>query len=74
MISEQTREVLTATLPAVEGALDDITPHYDVILCDVWGVLHNGIDAFDGASRALADDRPRRPANTRPRGAASLQP
>ncbi|MFM9376195.1 globin domain-containing protein [Gordonia sp. VNK21] len=28
MISEQTREVLTATLPAVEGALDDITPRF----------------------------------------------
>ena len=28
MISSQTREVLTATLPAVEGALDDITPNF----------------------------------------------
>jgi HAD superfamily hydrolase (TIGR01450 family) len=37
--------------------LADITPHYDTILCDVWGVLHNGVDAFDHASRALADAR-----------------
>ncbi|MFC0315299.1 globin domain-containing protein [Gordonia phosphorivorans] len=28
MISEQTRSVLAATLPAVEGALDDITPNF----------------------------------------------
>ncbi|MFT3662593.1 MAG: FAD-binding oxidoreductase [Gordonia sp. (in: high G+C Gram-positive bacteria)] len=28
MISEKTREVLAATLPAVEGALDDITPNF----------------------------------------------
>ncbi|MFZ2511554.1 MAG: globin domain-containing protein [Gordonia sp. (in: high G+C Gram-positive bacteria)] len=28
MISDQTRTVLTATLPAVEGALDDITPRF----------------------------------------------
>lgn len=37
--------------------LTDITPHYDVILCDVWGVLHNGVDAFDDASQALAEAR-----------------
>lgn len=28
MISDRTREVLAATLPAVEGALDDITPNF----------------------------------------------
>jgi HAD superfamily hydrolase (TIGR01450 family) len=38
-------------------SLKDITPHYDVILCDVWGVLHNGIDPFLQASEALADAR-----------------
>lgn len=27
--------------------------HYDVIFCDVWGVIHNGVAAFDGACRAL---------------------
>ena len=31
----------------------EITPGYDVVLCDVWGVLHNGIDAFGEASDAL---------------------
>ncbi|TCL75810.1 TIGR01459 family HAD-type hydrolase [Rhizobium sp. BK251] len=31
----------------------EITDHYDVVLCDVWGVLHNGVDAFPKASEAL---------------------
>jgi HAD superfamily hydrolase (TIGR01459 family) len=26
---------------------------YDVLFCDVWGVVHNGITAFDGACAAL---------------------
>ena len=33
--------------------LGDVTEGYDVVLCDVWGVLHNGVDAFGGASEAL---------------------
>jgi len=35
------------------GSLSDIVAHYDVILCDVWGVLHNGISCFPDASLAL---------------------
>ena len=38
-------------------SLKDITPHYDVILCDVWGVLHNGVTPFMDAAAALADAR-----------------
>ena len=34
-------------------SLDEILSHYDVILCDVWGVIHNGVDAFREASLAL---------------------
>ena len=37
--------------------LSEITGNYDVVLSDVWGVLHNGIDAFSGACTALADAR-----------------
>ena len=33
--------------------LDDIAARYDAVLCDVWGVLHNGVDAFSEASDAL---------------------
>ncbi len=36
---------------------EEITPNYDVVLCDVWGVLHNGIDAFAEASEALVAAR-----------------
>jgi HAD superfamily hydrolase (TIGR01450 family) len=39
------------------GSLSDVVSHYDVILCDVWGVLHNGVSAFDGASIALREAR-----------------
>jgi len=35
------------------ASLQDIVSHYDVILCDVWGVLHNGVSAFADASIAL---------------------
>ncbi|MDO9415632.1 TIGR01459 family HAD-type hydrolase [Pararhizobium sp.] len=35
----------------------DIAKRYDVVLCDVWGVLHNGVAAFAGASEALAEAR-----------------
>ncbi|MCM2441768.1 TIGR01459 family HAD-type hydrolase [Agrobacterium vitis] len=37
--------------------LNEITQGYDVILSDVWGVLHNGIDAFPAAGEALSQAR-----------------
>ncbi|MHB0952207.1 MAG: TIGR01459 family HAD-type hydrolase [Allorhizobium sp.] len=37
--------------------LSDVSNLYDVILCDVWGVLHNGVDAFPAASEALTAAR-----------------
>ena len=39
------------------STLGDVTGSYDVILCDVWGVLHNGIDAFPLAGEALTAAR-----------------
>jgi HAD superfamily hydrolase (TIGR01450 family) len=38
-------------------SLKDIATLYDVILCDVWGVLHNGVDAFARAGIALQEAR-----------------
>jgi HAD superfamily hydrolase (TIGR01450 family) len=38
-------------------SFSEITAHYDVVLCDVWGVLHNGVEAFAYASEALAEAR-----------------
>ncbi|MEL7482594.1 MAG: TIGR01459 family HAD-type hydrolase [Pseudomonadota bacterium] len=33
--------------------LKDIAGQYDAILCDVWGVIHNGREGFDAACDAL---------------------
>lgn len=36
------------------GGLKELTGEYQALLCDVWGVLHNGVAAFAAASDALA--------------------
>jgi HAD superfamily hydrolase (TIGR01459 family) len=33
---------------------EPLAPAYDVLLCDVWGVVHNGVAAFAEAGHALA--------------------
>ena len=33
--------------------LSDIDDHYDVFLIDLWGVIHNGIAAFDNVIPVL---------------------
>lgn len=40
-------------LPRMIASLDDVADGYAALLCDVWGVIHNGIRAFDEASAAL---------------------
>jgi HAD superfamily hydrolase (TIGR01459 family) len=37
--------------------LADISNHYDAVLCDVWGVIHNGRSAYQLACQALSDFR-----------------
>ena len=37
--------------------LSQITPGYQAIVCDVWGVLHNGEWSFPAASKALEKAR-----------------
>ncbi len=37
--------------------LSDLAPHYDGLLCDIWGVLHNGVAAFPDAVDALCKYR-----------------
>ncbi|HAW56573.1 MAG TPA: TIGR01459 family HAD-type hydrolase, partial [Hyphomonas sp.] len=39
------------------GGLSEIAGQYDAILCDVWGVIHNGRDAFEEACVALVNFR-----------------
>jgi HAD superfamily hydrolase (TIGR01459 family) len=48
---------MTARLPRAIDALSEISGGYSAILCDVWGVLHNGIDAFATAVSALKQAR-----------------
>ena len=41
------------------GGLSEISDRYDAILCDIWGVLHNGVASFAPASDALVSFRRR---------------
>jgi HAD superfamily hydrolase (TIGR01459 family) len=41
------------------AGLSEISDGYDVILCDIWGVLHNGVASFTQASDALVSFRRR---------------
>nr|WP_281503099.1 TIGR01459 family HAD-type hydrolase [Ancylobacter crimeensis] len=40
-------------MPPIEPAFSQLAPRYDVVLCDIWGVLHNGHVGFPAASEAL---------------------
>ncbi|MBQ1543590.1 TIGR01459 family HAD-type hydrolase [Caulobacter sp. CCUG 60055] len=42
------------TAPALPSGLSELTARYDVLLSDVWGVIHNGRESFAEACRALA--------------------
>ncbi len=48
----------TQAVRQIDG-LADISDRYDAILCDIWGVVHNGVAAFPSASDALAAYRRR---------------
>ena len=48
-----------AGLPRIIGSLDELTGGYAALLCDVWGVVHNGERAFEGANAALRRARER---------------
>ena len=47
------RDLAADAIPLIDG-LAAIAGRYDAILCDIWGVLHNGHNAFPLASEALA--------------------
>ena len=42
-----------ATLPRLIGGLSEIAHRYDALICDVWGVLHDGHRAHRSAVEAL---------------------
>lgn len=43
----------TASAPVTTSGLADFTGRYDVLLCDLWGVMHDGTTAFAPAIDAL---------------------
>jgi len=44
---------MTAALPSLVPHFAPLAPGYDALLCDVWGVVHNGVAAFAHACDAL---------------------
>jgi HAD superfamily hydrolase (TIGR01459 family) len=36
------------------AALAEIEDRYDAVLCDVWGVIHDGVEVFPGVAEALS--------------------
>jgi len=39
-------------VPFISG-IDAIAQRYDALLCDAWGVIHNGVELFPGAEEAM---------------------
>jgi HAD superfamily hydrolase (TIGR01459 family) len=48
------------TAPQSVPGLSQLAPRYDALLCDVWGVIHNGRESFPAACAALARFRAER--------------
>jgi len=48
------------TAPSLAAGLSQLAPSYDVLLCDVWGVIHNGRESYPIACEALAKFRAER--------------
>ena len=48
------------TAPNIITGLSDIAGDYDALLCDAWGVIHNGVEVFDGVAEALTNFRQER--------------
>ncbi|MDB5462121.1 MAG: putative sugar phosphatase of the superfamily, partial [Phenylobacterium sp.] len=42
------------TAPKLAAGLSQLSADYDTLLCDVWGVIHNGRESFPAACAALA--------------------
>ena len=48
-----------SAMPPVIPHFSAFAPDYDVLLCDVWGVVHNGVHAFPEPCDALMRARAR---------------
>ncbi len=45
------------TRPPIIHGLSEVADRYDAVLCDAWGVIHNGVRVFPGVSEALTEFR-----------------
>lgn len=45
------------TPPLFISGLSEIAGRYDALLCDAWGVIHDGVRAFPGVAEALTEFR-----------------
>src|ERR1700709_1122435 len=52
-MSEQRPSPAHANIARIISGLSELAPGYDVVLCDVWGVVHNGETCFPHAAEAL---------------------
>jgi HAD superfamily hydrolase (TIGR01459 family) len=41
------------TGPKIITSIRELAASYDALLCDAWGVIHNGVDLFPGADKAM---------------------
>ncbi|WP_428032960.1 TIGR01459 family HAD-type hydrolase [Ancylobacter sp.] len=41
------------TVPPIVPSFAALAPRYDLVLCDIWGVLHNGVAGSPAAAQAL---------------------
>src|SRR5437764_3022910 len=48
---------MTVLPPVLTEHFSTVAPHYDAVLCDVWGVVHNGVAADPDAAAALTKVR-----------------
>src|SRR5579864_178062 len=52
--------MIASSFPRLLQGLSEIAADYDAAMCDVWGVLHNGRDAFLEAAEAMRRFREKR--------------
>src|SRR4051812_30552155 len=52
-----TRSFMSLPLPSITNHFASLASAYDVLLCDVWGVVHNGVVATPESCDALIQFR-----------------
>ncbi len=51
------RQKKDETLTQIIKNLSEVSPNYQAIFCDIWGVIHNGVEVFQPAIAALMEAR-----------------